>query len=101
MENKFSMEDLYKNGVTYLSRDEESRIMARVMQRNERTTARSSLDVGDHEYESLAFLKDVRRLVDEWLALGKVGVSVLSSTAFLTVDTRPGRITLISRHLGL
>ncbi|GAQ38396.1 CAF1 family ribonuclease [Aspergillus niger] len=78
LENKFSMEDLYKNGVTYLSRDEESRIMARVMQRNERTTARSSLDVADHEHESIAFLKDARRLVDDWLALGKARENYLN-----------------------
>lgn len=86
------MEDLYKNGVTYLSRDEESRIMARVMQRNERTTARSSLDVADHEHESIAFLKDARRLVDDWLALGKVIKSVTFSTAFLTVIAGPGEL---------
>ena len=66
------MENLFKDGVPYVSRDEEQRAMAKVIERFDRTTVRSSLDVTDSEYESLAFLKDVRRLVDDWLALAKV-----------------------------
>ncbi|PYI04357.1 CAF1 family ribonuclease [Aspergillus sclerotiicarbonarius CBS 121057] len=60
LENKFCMESLYKNGVPYVSRDEEERAMARVIERCDRTTLRSSLDVTDTEYESLAFLKEAR-----------------------------------------
>ncbi|PYH96974.1 CAF1 family ribonuclease [Aspergillus ellipticus CBS 707.79] len=70
LDNKFSMDSLYKSGVIYLSRDEENRIMAKAIERRDRTTTHSSLDVEETEYESLAFLAEVRQLVKDWLARG-------------------------------
>ncbi|KAE8154730.1 ribonuclease H-like domain-containing protein [Aspergillus avenaceus] len=68
LENKFSMKSLYTDGVSYLSRDEETRALARI---NEKPSTRKVLDVKETEHESLAFLGLIRRLIDDWLALGE------------------------------
>lgn len=72
LENKFHMEALYKDGVPYLSREEADLAMARATERRDRVGVRTSLDVKETDYESLQFLKAVRRVIDDWLALGKV-----------------------------
>jgi poly(A)-specific ribonuclease len=72
VKNKFCLDTLYKDGVHYLSREEETEAMTRATQRYDRTPVHTVLDVKETELESLAFLKAVRHLVDDWLALGKV-----------------------------
>lgn len=66
------MEALYKEGVPYLSREEASLAMARAAERGDRLKTRTSLDVKETEYDSLEFLRIVRGLVDEWLAVDGV-----------------------------
>lgn len=65
------MDLLYRDGVPYLSRDEQAQALARAVARQERPV-RKALDVKDTDYESLAFLSAVRRLVDSWVAAGTV-----------------------------
>lgn len=72
------MDSLFRNGVGYLSRDEEIKAVARVTERFKRPEATTTIGVDETESESIAFLQEVRRLVDEWLALGTV--CPLSST---------------------
>ena len=67
------MDSFYKNGVRYLSRDEENQALVKATERRDRTVEnRSLLDVKDTDHESIEFMKAVRRLVDNWLALGDV-----------------------------
>jgi poly(A)-specific ribonuclease len=61
-----------KQGVQYLSRKEEEQAIAKAIERRDRVAVHTSIDVKESEHESLAFLKAVRRLVDDWLALGAV-----------------------------
>jgi hypothetical protein len=65
----FSLDSLYKNGVPYLSREEEAQVWT-ISQARENRPVRTELDVKDTDYESIAFLDAVRQLVDEWLASG-------------------------------
>lgn len=66
------MEALYNNGVPYLSREEELLALSKVMERRDRAPVRDSLKARETDYESLAFLTTVRRLVDDWLVMGDV-----------------------------
>ncbi|KAF7596759.1 54S ribosomal protein L17 mitochondrial [Aspergillus hancockii] len=75
LENNFCLNALYKDGVHYLSREEETKAMAKATERFDRKSVHAVLDVKETELESLAFLKVARRLVDDWLALGKCGIS--------------------------
>ncbi|KAF4219726.1 hypothetical protein CNMCM8980_007556 [Aspergillus fumigatiaffinis] len=70
LENKFSIDSILKQGVQYLSREEEKQVIANAIERRDRVATHTSIDVKETEHESLAFLKAVRRLVDDWLALG-------------------------------
>ncbi|GFF70510.1 54S ribosomal protein L17, mitochondrial [Aspergillus lentulus] len=70
LENKFSIDSILKQGVQYLSREEEKQAIANAIERRDRVATHTSIDVKETEHESLAFLKAVRRLVDDWLALG-------------------------------
>ncbi|PKX99583.1 CAF1 family ribonuclease [Aspergillus novofumigatus IBT 16806] len=70
LENKFSIDSVLKQGVQYLSREEEKQAIANAIERRDRVATHTSIDVKETEHESLAFLKAVRRLVDDWLALG-------------------------------
>ena len=70
--NGFCLNSLYNNGVHYLSREEETIAIARAAERYGRTSVRKMIDVKETEHDSLAFLEDVRHLVDDWLALGQV-----------------------------
>ncbi|GIJ89375.1 hypothetical protein Asppvi_008315 [Aspergillus pseudoviridinutans] len=70
VENKFSIDSILKQGVQYLSREEEEQAIAKAIERRDRVAVHTSIDVKETEHESLAFLKAVRRLVDDWLALG-------------------------------
>ncbi|GFF44506.1 54S ribosomal protein L17, mitochondrial [Aspergillus udagawae] len=70
LENKFSIDSILKQGVQYLSRKEEEQAIAKAIERRDRVAVHTSIDVKETEHESLAFLKAVRRLVDDWLALG-------------------------------
>ncbi|EAU29549.1 conserved hypothetical protein [Aspergillus terreus NIH2624] len=65
----FSLDSLYKNGVPYLSREEEAQVWT-ISQARENRPVRTELDVKDTDYESIAFLDAVRQLIDEWLASG-------------------------------
>lgn len=57
----------------YLSRDEENKAIAKATERRDRTVEhRSLLDVKDTDHESIEFMQAVRRLVDDWIALGDV-----------------------------
>ncbi|KAI9930470.1 hypothetical protein MW887_011224 [Aspergillus wentii] len=69
--NKFSMDSYYRNGVSYLSREEEDLAIAKAKERHDRTVVCSTLDVKETEHESIKFLKATRRLVDDWLARDK------------------------------
>lgn len=70
LENKFSIDSILKHGVQYLSREEEKRAIANAIERRDRVATHTLIDVKETEHESLAFLKAVRRVVDDWLALG-------------------------------
>ncbi|KAL2797528.1 ribonuclease H-like domain-containing protein [Aspergillus keveii] len=70
LDNKFNMDSLYRSGVPYISREEEEKAVAKAIERQNQTTASTSLDVKETDHESLAFLQVVRQLVDKWLALG-------------------------------
>ncbi|KAF4177482.1 hypothetical protein CNMCM8694_000231 [Aspergillus lentulus] len=70
LENKFSIDSILKQGVQYLSREEETQAIANAIERRDRVATHTSIDVKETEHESLDFLKAVRRLVDDWLALG-------------------------------
>lgn len=73
LESKFSMDSLFKHGVRYLSRNEENQAIAKATERRDRTEEhRSLLDVKDTDHESIEFMQAVRRLVDDWIALGDV-----------------------------
>jgi hypothetical protein len=72
LDNKFNMDSLYRSGVPYISREEEEKAIAKAIERQNQTTASTSLDVKETDHESLAFLRVVRQLVDRWLALGDV-----------------------------
>lgn len=72
MENKFSMDSLYRTGVTYLSREEENKAILKAVERTRTSPVHSSMSVQDTDYESLAFLQLVRQLINNWLALGDV-----------------------------
>ncbi|RDW79165.1 CAF1 family ribonuclease [Aspergillus mulundensis] len=69
LENKFSMDSLFK-GVTYVSREEEAKAISKAEERRKATPIQTSLDVKETDYDSLAFLDLVRKLIDDWLALG-------------------------------
>lgn len=69
LENKFSLAALYKDGVSYLSRDEANLALAKATERRDRVGARTVLDIKETDYESLQFLKATRCLIDDWLAL--------------------------------
>ena len=67
------MDSFFKHGVRYLSRDEENQAIAKATERRDRTEEhRSVLDVKDTDHESIEFMQAVRRLVDDWIALGDV-----------------------------
>ncbi|RAL14819.1 mitochondrial 54S ribosomal mL46 domain-containing protein [Aspergillus homomorphus CBS 101889] len=69
--NRFSMESLFTNGVTYLARDEEQAAITRAIERRDRPPrTATTLGVDETEHESLAFLQEVRVLVDAWLKQG-------------------------------
>ncbi|KAL4883469.1 ribonuclease H-like domain-containing protein [Aspergillus karnatakaensis] len=70
LEHKFNMDSLYRTGVQYISRSEEAQAVAKAVQRQTQTNPATSLDVKDTDLESLGFLNSVRRLLDDWLALG-------------------------------
>ncbi|KAL5045516.1 hypothetical protein BDW71DRAFT_198248 [Aspergillus fruticulosus] len=70
LEHKFNMDALYRTGVTYVSREEEARSVSKAEERRKTAPALTSMDVKETDYESLAFLGLVRKLIDEWLALG-------------------------------
>jgi prophage antirepressor-like protein len=76
LEHKFNMDSLYRNGVQYISREEESqavaKAVARAVGRQTQSSILTSIDVKETDHESLEFLKSVRRLVDNWLAFGDV-----------------------------
>ncbi|OJJ88427.1 uncharacterized protein ASPGLDRAFT_63316 [Aspergillus glaucus CBS 516.65] len=71
LENNFSMDAYFKNGVKYLSRDEEKEATAKATERRDRPVVRRlEIDVKEEDQESLEFLEAVRKLIDDWLALG-------------------------------
>ncbi|KAL4780168.1 ribonuclease H-like domain-containing protein [Aspergillus varians] len=78
LENKFNMDSLYRTGVAYISREEESQAISKVVERNEQTMAQSSMDIKETDYESLAFLRLARQLIDNWVALGNKRVDYLN-----------------------
>ncbi|RMJ25667.1 CAF1 family ribonuclease [Aspergillus sp. HF37] len=67
---KFRMDSLFTDGVCYLSREEEDIAMSMALERRDGSTVRDALNVKETEHESLSFLTKVRRLIDDWLALG-------------------------------
>ncbi|KAE8349978.1 ribonuclease H-like domain-containing protein [Aspergillus coremiiformis] len=78
LENNFCLNSIFKNGVHYLSREEETIALAKATERCGRTSVRKMIDVKETEYDSLAFLKAVRQLVDDWLARGEARESYLN-----------------------
>ena len=67
------MDSLFKHGVRYLSRNEETQAIAKATERRERTVEhRSLLEVKDTDHESIEFMQAVRQVVDDWIALGDV-----------------------------
>ncbi|PYH85885.1 CAF1 family ribonuclease [Aspergillus uvarum CBS 121591] len=86
--HRFSMDSLFRNGVGYLSRDEEIKAVARVSERFNRSETTTAIGVDETESESIAFLQQVRRLVDGWLALGTARGSYLN----IPPASRPGAV---------
>lgn len=74
LEHKFEMSALYRTGVTYVSREEEARAISKAQERCKMAPVLTSMDFHETDYESLAFLGLVRKVIDEWIALGDVKV---------------------------
>lgn len=73
IQNQFRWDPLLQHGVPYVSREEEQMIISKALERHDRLKTQDAMDIKESDHESLAFLKNVRRLVDNWLALGVVG----------------------------
>lgn len=73
LQNQFSLNSLYKDGVQYLSRAEEDLAMSKAAARFNRTKSRTALEIKETELDSIEFVGAVRKLVKDWLA-GKVGM---------------------------
>lgn len=67
--NHFSIDALCKQGVHYLSRDEETQAWAHA---NIKVNRNDVVDVKETDQETLDFLKAVRHAIDNWLAQGEV-----------------------------
>jgi poly(A)-specific ribonuclease len=80
------MDSLFTDGVCYLSREEEDVAMSMALERQDRSTVRDALDVKETEHESLSFLTKVRRLIDDWLALGDVHIPIPLSMTNLMIS---------------
>ena len=74
LQNQFRLDPVLLHGVPYVSREEEHIIMSNALERRERLRTHYAMDIKETDHESLAFLENVRRLVDDWLALGVVGI---------------------------
>lgn len=73
LQNQFSLASLYNDGVQYLSRQEEDRAMTKASAKFNRTPSRAVLEIKETERDSIEFVGAVRKLVQNWLALGQVG----------------------------
>ncbi|KAK1147126.1 hypothetical protein N8T08_001865 [Aspergillus melleus] len=78
LQNQFSLNSLYNNGVRYLSREEEDIAMAKASARFNRTKSHAVMEVRETEHDSIEFVEAVRKLVKDWLALGKDRESYLN-----------------------
>lgn len=79
------MGTVLQHGVSYLSRAEEHSIMSRALERLDRPKTHHTLDVKGTDHESLVFLENVRRLVNDWLALGDVDIPTPASVTDLMI----------------
>ncbi|KAH8429420.1 CAF1 family ribonuclease [Aspergillus melleus] len=78
LQNQFSLNSLYNDGVRYLSREEEDIAMAKASARFNRTKSHAVMEVKETEHDSIEFVQAVRKLVKDWLALGKDRESYLN-----------------------
>jgi poly(A)-specific ribonuclease len=83
MRNGFRMDAPFTEGLPYLSREEETRAKARLLERQQQKAAIRDIDVRDMDLESLEFLNDVRRQIDAWMAVGDVGLNDISQNGRL------------------
>ncbi|KAL2011326.1 hypothetical protein VTN00DRAFT_4044 [Thermoascus crustaceus] len=91
MGNKFRIEAPFQEGVPYLSRDEEKLAMAKAVERRDRVTVPSDIDVKETDHESLQFLKVVRSGINAWLALGDSAEKYLNIPPPKSIHTPKGK----------
>ena len=72
MGNHFSMDIACKQGVRYLSRDEESRSTLISKHKFSRQSAIEAVKDKDGDQEAIDFLHVIRHLIDRWLAQDEV-----------------------------
>lgn len=65
--NHFSMDDVCKKGVRYLSRDEESKAMKVASRRYNPKTMVESIDAQTMDRENQDFLIQVRHVIETWM----------------------------------
>ncbi|KAL4742383.1 ribonuclease H-like domain-containing protein [Aspergillus similis] len=105
LEHKFDMDALYRTGVTYVSREEEAQAISKARERRKTAPALTSMDVDETDYESLSFLKLVRKLIDEWHALGDKRDKYLNipppsrQTETLTFEAMPSSLNRFQKRL--
>ncbi|OJJ47017.1 hypothetical protein ASPZODRAFT_159015 [Penicilliopsis zonata CBS 506.65] len=71
VQNRFRLDALVSEGISYLSRREEALAFTRAEDRRDRVgrNANTAINVKQTDYESLQFLSMVRRHIDDWLAV--------------------------------
>ncbi|RJE22372.1 CAF1 family ribonuclease [Aspergillus sclerotialis] len=92
LQNQFRLDPLLQHGVPYVSREEEQMILSNAFERRDRLKTHYAMDIKDTDHESLAFLENVRRLVDDWLALG------VDRDSYLNIPP-PSRVGSQNSHL--
>lgn len=79
LSHQFSLDQVCKFGVPYLSRDEEADAIAKAVDSYKSNPPPSkSLDIKEMDHESLEFIQGVRESIDKWLAQGKVSILYLN-----------------------
>ncbi|WEW61166.1 CAF1 family ribonuclease [Emydomyces testavorans] len=63
----FRMEAPFTEGVSYISREEEENVKARIRGRRSRLAALDQISYDSLDAESIAFLAESRRIIDDWI----------------------------------
>lgn len=66
-QNGFHIEESFRNGVRYLSRDEEARALALQAERERQRETLADIKPENMSMADVAFVVEVRRMIDDWL----------------------------------